>query len=145
MQKLARHSTVELTIGRYTHTNINDLGSAVQQMIRLPLTGSTGQTTQPNGASQQSLVALMVAGFSDNHSKSVRTADDKLTSNAMAQAQNTDSRNPCQRKTLDKDCGCLSVLDKAERQGFSATAVVTCLSESIYDASRMRQKICKFI
>ena len=34
MQKLARHSTVELTIGRYTHTNINDLGSAVQQMIR---------------------------------------------------------------------------------------------------------------
>ena len=33
-------------------------------------------------------------------------------------AQNTDSRKPCQRKTLDKDCGCLSVLDEAERQGF---------------------------
>ena len=118
MQKLARHSTVELTIGRYTHTNINDLGSAVQQMIRLPLTGSTGQTTQPNGSSGQILVALMVAGFSDSHSKSVRTADDRPTSDAMAQAQNTDSRNPCQRKTLGKDCGCLSVLDKAERQGF---------------------------
>ena len=32
--------------------------------------------------------------------------------------ENTDSRNPCQRKTLDKDCGCLSAIDKAERQGF---------------------------
>ena len=118
MQKLARHSTVELTIGRYTHANITDLGNAVQQMTPLPLAGSTGHLAQPNGASQQSLVALMVAGFSDSHSKSVRTADDRPTSDAMAQAQNTDSRNPCQRKTLGKDCGCLSVLDKAERQGF---------------------------
>ncbi len=33
----------------------------------------------------------------------------------------------------------------AERQGNSATTVVTCLDESIYDASRMRQKICNFI
>jgi hypothetical protein len=32
--------------------------------------------------------------------------------------ENTDSRSPCQRKTLDKDCGCLSAIDKAERQGF---------------------------
>ena len=118
MQKLARHSTVELTIGRYTHTNINDLGSAVQQMIRLPLTDSTGQTTQPNGSSGQILVALMVAGFSDSHSKSVRTADDRPPTDEPVKPENTDSRNPCQRKTLGKDCGCLSVLDKAERQGF---------------------------
>ena len=107
MQKLARHSTVELTIGRYTHANINDPGNAVQQMTPLPLAGSTGHLAQPNGSSQQHLVALLVAGFSDNHSKSVRTADDKPTSDALSEAQNTDSRNPCQRKTLDKDCGCL--------------------------------------
>ena len=118
MQKLARHSTVELTIGRYTHANITDLGNAVQQMTPLPLTGCTGQFRQPNGHVKEDLVALMVAGFSDNYSESVRTADDRPSSDALALAQNTDSRNPCQRKTLDKDCGCLSVLDKAERQGF---------------------------
>ena len=84
----------------------------------LPLTGCTGNFRQPNGHAKEDLVALMVAGFSDNHSESVRTADDRPSSDALAQAQNTDSRNPCQRKTLDKDCGCLSALDKAERQGF---------------------------
>ncbi len=36
----------------------------------------------------------------------------------LFEPENTDSRNPCQRKTLDKDCGCLSAIDKAERQGF---------------------------
>ena len=41
MQKLARHSTVELTIGRYAHANLNDLGSAVRQMSPLPLSTST--------------------------------------------------------------------------------------------------------
>ena len=118
MQKLARHSTVELTIGRYTHTNINDLGSAVQQMTPLPLTNCTGETTQPNGSTGQDLVALMVAGFPDNHCESVRTAEDRPPTNKPVEPENTDSRNPCQRKTLDKDCGCLSALDKAERQGF---------------------------
>lgn len=36
----------------------------------------------------------------------------------LFEPENTDSRNPCQRKTLDTDCGCLSAIDKAERQGF---------------------------
>jgi hypothetical protein len=120
MQKLARHSTVELTIGRYTHTNINinDLRSAVQQMTPLPLTTCTGQTTQPDGSTGQSLVALMVAGFPDNHCDSVRTAEDRPPTDEPVEPENTDSRNPCQRKTLDTDCGCLSAIDKAERQGF---------------------------
>lgn len=99
MQKLARHSNVELTIGRYTHTNINDLGSAVQQMTPLPLTTCTGQTTQPNGPNGQSLVALMVAGFPDSHSGSVMTAEDRPPTNEPVEPENTDSRNPCQRKT----------------------------------------------
>ena len=37
MQKLARHSTVELTIGRYTHANLFDLGQAVDGMQPLAL------------------------------------------------------------------------------------------------------------
>jgi hypothetical protein len=32
MQKLARHSTVELTLGRYTHVNLHDLNAAVEAL-----------------------------------------------------------------------------------------------------------------
>ena len=96
-----------------------DLENAqVQWMTPLPLTTCTGQTTQPNGSTGQSLVAVMVAGFPGNHSGSVRTAEDRPPTNEPVEPENTDSRNPCQRKTLDKDCGCLSAIDKAERQGF---------------------------
>ena len=37
MQKLARHSTVELTLGRYTHAGLFDLSSAVNAMPPLPI------------------------------------------------------------------------------------------------------------
>ena len=40
MQKLARHSTVELTLGRYTHANLHDLAAAVDGMPRLPIESS---------------------------------------------------------------------------------------------------------
>ena len=56
--------------------------------------------------------------FSDNHCESVRTAEGRSARNERVEPENTDSRNPCQRKTLDKGCGCLSAIDKAERQGF---------------------------
>ena len=37
MQKLARHSTVELTPGRYIHAGLFDLSSAVNALPRLPI------------------------------------------------------------------------------------------------------------
>ena len=37
MQKLARHSTVELTLGRYTHAGLFDLSSAVNALPPLPI------------------------------------------------------------------------------------------------------------
>ena len=37
MQMLARHSTVELTLGRYTHAGLFDLSSAVNALPPLPL------------------------------------------------------------------------------------------------------------
>ena len=37
MQRLARHSSVELTIGRYTHANLFDLGAAVDRLPVLPI------------------------------------------------------------------------------------------------------------
>ena len=37
MQKLARHATVELTLGRYTHASVFDLSSAVNALPPLPV------------------------------------------------------------------------------------------------------------
>jgi integrase len=37
MQMLARHSTVELTLGRYAHASLHDLGSAVGALPALPV------------------------------------------------------------------------------------------------------------
>ena len=59
----------------------------------------------------------MDAGFPDNHSESVKTPEDRPHTNEPVEPENTDSRNPCQSQMLDKDCGCLSAIDKAERQG----------------------------
>jgi integrase len=39
-QSLARHSTVTLTLGRYTHVQLHDLGSAVQKLPALKRTGA---------------------------------------------------------------------------------------------------------
>ena len=36
MQRLARHTTVELTLGKYTHVNLYDLKSAVEGLPPLP-------------------------------------------------------------------------------------------------------------
>ncbi|MGQ0633097.1 MAG: tyrosine-type recombinase/integrase [Planctomycetaceae bacterium] len=37
MQRLARHSTVELTLGRYTHASLYDLAAAATKLPRLPV------------------------------------------------------------------------------------------------------------
>jgi site-specific recombinase XerD len=37
MQMLARHSTIELTLGRYTHASLFDLGSAMDALPALPI------------------------------------------------------------------------------------------------------------
>ena len=45
MQRLARHSTVELTLGRYTHAGLYDLQSAVEKLPPLPSVNS--HSTKP--------------------------------------------------------------------------------------------------
>ncbi len=120
MQKLARHSTVELTIGRYTHANLNDLGAAVRQMSPLPLSAkaNSGTSNDESSESDSDLVALMVAGFSDNHCQSLKTIDESTAQRAEEPLPNVDSRNPHQTKVFEDDCGCLIAFDKAERGGF---------------------------
>ena len=48
MQRLARHTTVELTLGRYTHADLYDLTSAVEQLPALPITGEDDTQTGKN-------------------------------------------------------------------------------------------------
>ena len=120
MQRLARHSTVELTIGRYTHANLNDLGAAVRQMCPLPLSVTVNSDTSNNVPSDRdpNLVALMVAGFCDNHSQSLTTIDESAPRVTEDSLPNADSRNPQSTMTFDEDCGCLIAIDEAERGGF---------------------------
>ncbi len=83
MQRLARHSTVELTLGRYTHANVHDLAAAVDKLPALP-TGpqpkavvlrATGTDDKPASIRMSSrddddsgsrVVAGLVAGPIDN-------------------------------------------------------------------------------
>jgi len=44
MQKPARHTTVELTIDRYTHADLSDLASSVHGMMPLP----AAEVSRPN-------------------------------------------------------------------------------------------------
>jgi hypothetical protein len=37
MQRLARHTTVELTLGKYTHVSLHDLAGAVEGLPPLPI------------------------------------------------------------------------------------------------------------
>ncbi len=46
LQTLARHSTVELTIGRYCHAGLFDLSAADDQLPRLPMTPVTSRNPQ---------------------------------------------------------------------------------------------------
>jgi integrase len=48
MQMLARHSTIELTLGRYAHASLHDLGSAVDALPALPVTQT--KALRPTGS-----------------------------------------------------------------------------------------------
>jgi len=80
MQRLARHTSVELTLGRYTHANLYDLAGAVNgmpplpidkdesnddQAAAVPLRATGTDSVQPQAP--ENVVAGMVADFSDNH------------------------------------------------------------------------------
>ena len=64
------------------------------------------------------LVALMVAGFCDNHSQSLKTSDDSAPRTTEDSLPNADSRNPQSTTTFAEDCGCLMAINEAEREGF---------------------------
>ena len=84
MQRLARHSTVELTIGRYTHAGLTDLSSAVDKFPSLP----------PLGGSF--LVARLVAHSGEKTGFSVMTGEE--TSEKKVPPENEE--NPSEQGVL---------------------------------------------
>lgn len=78
MQMMARHSTIAMTLERYTHANQSDLYSAVQ---RLPtISGSLIQAKpvrRPQPAASDHLVAGLVAGPDDISCEPVTTIEEK--------------------------------------------------------------------
>ena len=122
----ARHFDLHVANGerrrqaQHTHANLNDLGAAVRQMARLPLSESSNPkiANEESIKSDADLVALMVAGFCDNHSQSLTTIDESAPRASEDSLPNADSRNPHSTMTFDEDCGCLIAIDEAERGGF---------------------------
>jgi integrase/recombinase XerD len=74
MQMMARHSTIAMTLERYTHANQSDLYSAVQKLPSIPASvmQSTPAVGHQPGASEL-LVAGLVAGAGDNSCDLVRS------------------------------------------------------------------------
>jgi integrase len=62
MQRLARHSTVELTLGRYTHANVFDLAAGVDSLPPLPInpTKSERQAVRATGTDHHTADAANV-------------------------------------------------------------------------------------
>jgi len=77
MQMMARHSTIAMTLERYTHANQSDLYAAVQK-----LPGISGSVVQKKPSSRQQdaasghLVAGLVAGAGDTSCESVRSIEE---------------------------------------------------------------------
>ena len=93
MQRLARHTSVALTLGRYTHANLFDLAGAVDgmppllidkhesnddQTAAVPLRATRTDSAQPR---TQNVVAGMVVGFTDNHCISMTSFDNATARN----------------------------------------------------------------
>ena len=86
MQDLARHSTPELTISRYTHTNKQDLHQAVELMDQ--------DIIQESDAKQgESLVATLVAHISDDKGKKKQISDDNSGQQSTENQQMSESSN----------------------------------------------------
>ncbi len=77
MQRLARHTTVQLTLGRYTHANLFDLKSAVDLLPPLSSPSSdereavTLRATGTDDASQSVLPFVLPPGLPERDAKSL--------------------------------------------------------------------------
>jgi integrase len=128
LQKLARHSTSELTLGRYTHHQLEDLQAAIEQVSflqpesvsKFPVPSS--QAVDQN-AEAAKMVATLVAVSGGNHCENVTGIDDRCTLGGAAPEtipeQSTNKNSP-ENRAIDNDCESLEKKSKTERQGLSS-------------------------
>ena len=102
MQRLARHSTVELTIGRYTHANLTDLSDAVARMPDILVAP---------------LVALAVAETGAT-APQTPLAEKNRTTEGHGQMVAPEMQKPLQLQGFLFDREPIGLTTHAERQGF---------------------------
>lgn len=113
MQRLARHSTVELTLGRYTHAGLYDLAAAVDNLPALPIAPgdqSNQQIIRSTGmdGSAPKMVAGLVAGPGDKCSSRLITDETKSAVSNGCVAPVPRSENPLQSQGIEKNCEAMS-------------------------------------
>jgi len=132
MQRLARHTSVELTLGRYTHANLFDLAGAVDAMPPLPIdkddsngdqteavalraTGTDSVQPRPQNV-VAGLVAGMVAGSGDNHCISLMTIDDDAAKTDAPTGVESGGALSAASLPVDSDCTPLTTDDNEKRE-----------------------------
>lgn len=134
MQRLARHSTVELTIARYTHANVYDLAAGVAALPPLP----TGEKSD-----QQEQKVLRATG-TDDHVPSgknvlpsglpetVATDRDSVQFCAVnGESIRAETENPENAETAEKSSD-FQAVSEAERGGDSATPLRNSLQQRMF-------------
>lgn len=117
-QTLARHSTIKLTMDRYTHTGLHDVAAAVEGLPRIPSTGpETGRqilkATGTDGDSACTVACTKLAQTTDSSPFRLIT-DDSVNVN---EADEADLRIHARNQGILSDCA----RKEAERAGNSVS------------------------
>ncbi len=120
LQTLARHSDINLTLKRYTHANLHDLGSAVAKMefptlefnptiVELRATGTDDAPALLSMAgSHQSSVVPIVAPHSAKTCHPLRTPDDFGPKAGPAEKSCPEKQKALQMRGSEGDCQSLT-------------------------------------
>ncbi len=137
MQKLARHTTVELTIGRYTHANLYDLAAAVDGLppllpvpesdrpeadsVALRATGTTDARKPSNVVGR--MVGQKVGQPPDSGRPQLRLIEAPDVAESTSETADSATRNPLQGNGFESVSESLRVAEneKRERMGIEPT------------------------
>ncbi len=137
MQKLARHTTVELTIGRYTHANLYDLAAAVAGLppllpvpesdrpeadsVALRATGTTDARKPSNVVGR--MVGQKVGQPPDSGRPQLRLIEAPDVAESTSETADSATRNPLQGNGFESVSESLRVAEneKRERMGIEPT------------------------
>ena len=117
MQRLARHTTVELTIGRYTHANLFDLSAAVDRLPPLPLgdspnksaaelraTGTDGVQARDGQSVVGRMVGRMVGQTADSDCVPLKTIESGDGPEGRSNADSATDERACKTRVSEADC-----------------------------------------